>query len=73
MPDLSAEKTAYLFAEQAASKLDVVDLHHLLDFLNREPQSLMWEQKGKRNRKTFVGPSGKGSRHILLRWRIDLA
>ena len=39
MPDLSAEKIAYLFAEQAASKLDTVDLHHLLDFLNREPQS----------------------------------
>jgi len=39
MPDLSAEKIAYLFAEQAASKLEMVDLHHLLDFLNREPQS----------------------------------
>jgi hypothetical protein len=39
MPDLSAEKIAYLFAEQAASKLDTVDWYHLLDFLNREPQS----------------------------------
>jgi hypothetical protein len=27
IPDLSAEKIANLFAEQAASKLDMVDLH----------------------------------------------
>ncbi|KIW18327.1 hypothetical protein PV08_02615 [Exophiala spinifera] len=37
--DISAETVAYLFAEQAAGKLDPDDFRQLLSFLNQKPRS----------------------------------
>lgn len=71
--DLSAENIAYLFAEQAASKLDTVDFHLLLDFLNREPQSgdlKALKALTRKNKETFYENELKlsgGSRDRLTR------